>query len=321
MANPFSGFENIGQSYLAGLQIANQRQAQRDAVAQRQEDSQMRGQAREEATAQRAEDTRMRGQYYQDLVDQRRDAAALVAAGRSDELARKTAADKTASDERKFRNFLTFGENLIYKEDGETVDLIASAKGMKQAKDLDALALAAGEADAYGEKVEIPDSLRKRPTFNQGRAKGLVTAAETRLKMPGIMASQGWAPLPDDLESAITGTKAVDFSHEMLAARTATGQPVVSPEAYQGLETRKVYNQAYGKKTKPVKAEKEEFVETVVTEDPETGEKRTRKMNRAEAAADAARRLSQPLNAPAGTNAVPTLPRFFLDPKTRRFNP
>ena len=58
MANPFSGLENIGQSYLQGVQLANQRQA------------------REEATAQRAEETRMRGQYYQDLVDQRREAAA-----------------------------------------------------------------------------------------------------------------------------------------------------------------------------------------------------------------------------------------------------
>ena len=61
MANPFSGLENIGQSYLQGVQLANQRQY------------------REEAAAQRAEDTRVRQQYYQDLVDQRRDAAALAA--------------------------------------------------------------------------------------------------------------------------------------------------------------------------------------------------------------------------------------------------
>lgn len=46
MANPFSGLENIGQSYLQGVQLANQRQY------------------REEATAQRAEDTRVREQYY-----------------------------------------------------------------------------------------------------------------------------------------------------------------------------------------------------------------------------------------------------------------
>ena len=303
MANPFSGLENIGQSYLAGMQLAQQRQY------------------REEAAAQRAEDTRVRQQYYQDLVDQRREAAALAAAGRADETTRRALADKIASEDRKIRNLQVFGENLVYKDDGETVDLIASAKGMKQGKELDALALAAGEADAYGEKVEIPDSLRKRSAFNEGRAKGLVNAAQTRLKMPGIMASQGYAPLPDDLESAITGTKAVDFSPEMLSARTATGQPVVRPEVYEDLDMRKVYGQTYGKKIKPAKAEREELVETVVTEDPVTFEKRTRKMTRAEAAAEAARRLSQPADGlPASTNIAPALQRFIFDEKSRRFN-
>jgi hypothetical protein len=276
MANPFSGLENIGQSYLAGLQLANQRQY------------------REEAAAQRAEDTRVRGQYYQDLVDQRREAAALAAKNREDILKEK------------------FGEGLAYEADGVTIDLVKSAKNTKSIKDLDALAAAAGkasilqQASGFSDKLEIPEELMKRPSFNQGRAEGLVSVSETRLKMPGIMASQGFAPIPDDLESAITGTKAVDFSPEMLSARTATGQPVVRPEVYEDLDMRKVYGQTYGKKTKPAKVEKEELVETVVTEDPVTGERRTRKMTRAEAAADAAKRLSQPADGlPASTNAAP----------------
>ena len=275
MANPFSGLENIGQSYLQGVQLANQRQA------------------REEAVAQRGEETRMRGQYYQDLVDQRREAATLAAKNREDILKEK------------------FGEGLVYEADGVTIDLIKSAKGAKSIKDLDALAAAAGKANilqqasGFGDKLEIPEELMKRPAFNQGRAEGLVSVSETRLKMPGIMASQGYAPIPDDLESAITGTKAVDFSPEMLSARTATGQPVVRPEVYEDLDMRKVYGQTYGKRTKPAKVEREELVETVVTEDPVTFEKRTRKMTRAEAAAEAARRLSQPADGlPASTNAA-----------------
>jgi len=302
MANPFSGLENIGQSYLQGVQLANQRQA------------------REEAAAQRAQDSRMRGQYYQDLVEQRREAAALAATGRADELARRTAADKIASEDRKIRNLQFFGENLVYKDDGETVDLIASAKGMKQGKELDALAFAAGEADAYGEKVEIPDSLRKRSAFNEGRAKGLVNTAQTRLKMPGIMASQGFAPLPDELESAIIGTKAVDFSPEMLSARTATGQPVVSPEVYQDLDIRKVYGQAYGKKTKPVKAEKVDRPITVTIRDEDGKPLQTIEMSKEEFADYQAKQLSMPSGAPAATNAAPSLPRFFFDKKSGGYN-
>ena len=42
MANPFSGLENIGQSYLQGVQLANQRQAREEAIAQRQEEARIR---------------------------------------------------------------------------------------------------------------------------------------------------------------------------------------------------------------------------------------------------------------------------------------
>jgi len=44
MANPFSGLENIGQSYLQGVQLANQRQAREEAAAQRAEEARVRGQ-------------------------------------------------------------------------------------------------------------------------------------------------------------------------------------------------------------------------------------------------------------------------------------
>ncbi len=237
MANPFSGLENIGQSYLAGVQLAQQRQL------------------REEALAQRQEEARIRERYYQDLIDQRREAAALAAKNREDILKER------------------FGEGLVYEADGVTIDLVESAKRAKSIKDLDALAAAAGkasilqQASGFGDKLEIPEELMKRPAFNQGRAEGLVSVSETRLKMPGIMASQGFAPtdIPASLESAIRGTAAVDYSPEMLSARAAGGEPVVNPDLYKGLDLRTVYGTTYAKPKKVVeqKAPKTEYPGTM----------------------------------------------------------
>jgi len=237
MANPFSGLENIGQSYLQGVQLAQQRQL------------------REEALAQRQEEARIRERYYQDLIDQRREAAALAAKNREDILKER------------------FGEGLVYEADGVTVDLVKSAKAAKSIKDLDALAAAAGkasilqQASGFGDKLEVPKELMDRPAFNQGRAEGLVSVSETRLKMPGIMASQGFAPtdIPASLESAIRGTAAVDYSPEMLSARAAGGEPVVNPDLYKGLDLRTVYGTTYAKPKKVVeqKAPKTEYPGTM----------------------------------------------------------
>jgi hypothetical protein len=285
MANPFSGLENIGQSYLQGVQLANQRQA------------------REEAIAQRQEEARVRERYYQDLVDQRREAAALAAKNRQDTLKEK------------------FGESLVYEADGVTIDLVKSAQGAKSVKDLDALALAAGkasilqQASGFGGKLEIPEELMKRPAFNQGRAEGLVSVSDTRLKMPGIMLSQGWVPISDDLESTITGTGANDS--EMLAELEAGGKPVTSRKAYQDnmdMDIRTVFGQLYGKPKRVEKVKDEPFVETVTTDDEITGEKRTRKLTASQAAVEAAKKLAAPPTAGA-TNAAPTLPVFGFDVK------
>lgn len=283
MANPFSGLENIGQSYLAGVQLAQQRQA------------------REEAIAQRAEEARVRERYYQDLIDQRREAAALAAKNREDILKER------------------FGEGLVYEADGVTIDLVKSAKGAKSIKDLDALAAAAGkasilqQASGFGDKLEIPEELMKRPAFNQGRAEGLVSVSETRLKMPGIMASQGWSPIPEDLESSITGTGAADS--EMLAELEAGGKPAAGRKAARpsaDMDIRNVFGQLYGKPKKVEKVKDEPFVETVTTVDPETGEKRARKLTAAQAAAEAAKKLAAPPSTGA-TNAAP-VGRIFYDP-------
>jgi hypothetical protein len=288
MANPFSGLENIGQSYLQGVQLANQRQA------------------REEAIAQRQEEARMRGQYYQDLVDQRREAAALAAKNRQDTLKEK------------------FGESLVYEADGVTIDLVKSAQGAKSIRDLDALAAAAGkasilqQASGFGDKLEIPEELMKRPAFNQGRAEGLVSVSDTRLKMPGIMASQGWAPISDDLESTITGTGANDS--EMLAELEAAGKPAASRKAYQGnadMDIRTVFGQRYGKPKKEQKAPQTEYPATLKmqTDEGDLSIKLTPQQ--------LAERLSK-LGAPAATgatNAAPTLPNFTFDKSTLNWIP
>jgi hypothetical protein len=292
MANPFSGLENIGQSYLAGLQLAQQRQA------------------REEATAQRAEEARVRGQYYQDLVQQRAEAARLAAKNRTDLLKEK------------------FGEGLVYEADGVTIDLVNSAKGAKSIKDLDALAAAAGkavvlqQASGFGDKLEIPEELMKRPAFNQGRAEGLVSVSETRLKMPSIMASQGWAPISEDLESTITGTGANDS--EMLAELEAAGKPAANRKAYQGnadMDIRTVFGQRYGKPKKVEKLKDEPLVETVTTVDEITGEKRSRKLTASQAAAERALKLAAPPASGVGTNAAPALPNFTFDKSTLNWIP
>ena len=276
MANPFSGLENIGQSYLQGVQLANQRQA------------------REEAIAQRQEEARVRERYYQDLVDQRREAATLAAKNRQDTLKEK------------------FGEGLVYEADGVTIDLVNSAKGAKSIKDLDALALAAGkasilqQASGFGDKLEIPEELMKRAAFNQGRAEGLVSVSDTRLKMPGIMASQGWAPISDDLESTITGTGANDS--EMLAELEASGKPAASRKAYQGnmdMDVRTVFGQRYGKPKKVVE-QKAPKTENPGTMKMQTDEGDLTIKLTPQQLAERLSRLGAPAAASA-TNAIPVL--------------
>ena len=90
MANPFSGLENIGQSYLQGVQLANQRQARQEAIAQRQEEA------------------RIRQDYYNQLGQDRQ--AAL-------EERRRARMDQFAS---------VFGKNLKLTPEGD-VDIPASA--------------------------------------------------------------------------------------------------------------------------------------------------------------------------------------------------
>ena len=157
MANPLSGLENIGQSYLQGLQLANQRQY------------------REEAAAQRAEDTRVRGQYYQDLVDQRREASTLNAKLREEGLA------------------IRFGKSLKYKPDG-SIDIVGSATAQEESGNRGQFLETAGFAASNGVPIPgqtITEEERKSAFYNRGLVQGIVEKAKRDEQMARILASQG----------------------------------------------------------------------------------------------------------------------------------
>ena len=157
MANPFSGLENIGQSYLQGVQLANQRQY------------------REEAAAQRAEDTRVRGQYYQDLVDQRREASTLNAKLREEGLA------------------IRFGKSLKYKPDG-SIDIVGSATAQEESGNRGQFLETAGFAASNGVPIPgqtITEEERKSAFYNRGLVQGIVEKAKRDEQMARILASQG----------------------------------------------------------------------------------------------------------------------------------
>jgi hypothetical protein len=173
MANPFSGLENIGQSYLAGLQLANQRQY------------------REEAAAQRAEDTRVRQQYYTQMGADREAALRERIKARLD----------AASGQ--------FGQDLILNPEGEP-DYAGSA--LKRDQRLKAQNLSSAYGSRAGEfniteplAAEITESPEFKTAFNQGLARKLQRESTTE----NALARRGLVKVPTQLpgivEDQITG--------------------------------------------------------------------------------------------------------------------
>ena len=175
MANPFSGLENIGQSYLAGLQLAQQRKY------------------REEAAAQRAEDTRVRQQYYTQMGTDRE--AAL-------QERIKARLDAAASQ---------FGQDLILNPQGEP-DYGASALKRDRRLQSDTLASAEGELAAmYGTQPPLSPEIIGSPAYQAGRLRGTArTMADKRaenvaLIRRGFMPMESERQLPSDVENQIDG--------------------------------------------------------------------------------------------------------------------
>lgn len=301
MANPFSGLENIGQSYLQGVQLANQRQA------------------REEATAQRGEEARMRGQYYQDLVDQRREAAALLATGRADELKRRTDADVLAAKQRDDTLALRFGKSLVRDEKGN-IDLIGSAAKFEESESQNKFYETAGLAAALGKPLEgIDEKITRTKAYQNGVALGMVEKLKNETTLRRVLASQGAAlitpdALPADLEPSISGpAQGTEFKALKEYIRKTQGVPeaLVQPPARTGLkkppEGYQYMDIGGGNKVlqripKATKGDRPVVFKTVkVTDDK--GDETTTTYTREEVAAGLDRIVAPPAS-PASTNAA-----------------
>jgi len=319
MANPFSGLENIGQSYLQGVQLANQRQY------------------REEAAAQRGEETRMRGQYYQDLVDQRREAAALAATGRADELKRRTDADVLAAKQRDDTLALRFGKSLVRDEKGN-IDLIGSAAKFEESESQNKFYETAGLAAALGKPLEgIDEKITRTKAYQSGVALGMVERLKNDTALRRVFASQGAAlitqsdALPADLEPAISGPSQDTEFNVLNEIRQTQGVPetLVQPPARTGLKKPPVgyqYMDIGGGNTVLQKIPKTAAVNvdrpiTVNILDDAGKILQSIKMSTEEKAAYDARQLSMPSGAPTVTNAAPKLPGFRFNTGTGGFYP
>lgn len=199
MANPFSGLENIGQSYLQGVQLANQRQA------------------REEAAAQRAEDTRVRQQYYNQMGADRE--AAL-------QERRQARMDQFAS---------LFGRNLKLTPEGE-VDIPASALARDRSIQEEQLAGAEGELGAlYGTQAPLSPEVIGSPAFQTGKIRGTAKRLAQEKDLTAAMIRRGFIPadqeqdreLPDEVRNQIEDISAPDiFSGQAPMAVPAQGTPM-----------------------------------------------------------------------------------------------
>lgn len=188
MANPFSGLENIGQSYLQGVQLAQQRQL------------------REEAIAQRQEEARIRERYYQDLVQQRADAAQLAAQGRTDVLEERRQArlDQAAA---------TFGKYLVLNQRGEP-DYAASSKARDIGLEQQQVAAAEGEmAGTLGTNPPLAAEIIRSPAYRAGQIKGTAARLARENMMMRDLVRRGFVPreLPAEVESQVGGFVAPDI--------------------------------------------------------------------------------------------------------------
>jgi hypothetical protein len=166
MANPFSGLENIGASYMAGARLAQERQRRADEIVARQEEA------------------RVRQQYYQDIIAERE-------AARGD--ARKARLERAAGQ---------FGQDIVLGPDGE-IDFAASAKaaqGRQQTgRFAEAAGMLAGEGEAPGPLS--PDILAS-PEYLRGRATTLGKRMAERRATQRALMSAGYVPTGEEAPPA-----------------------------------------------------------------------------------------------------------------------
>lgn len=137
MANPFSGLENIGASYMAGARLAQERQRRADEILARQEEA------------------RIRQQYYQDIIAERE--AARLATAR----------------EREAQGATQFGKYLVRKPDG-TIDYQASQAAKQAGEEEAQLGAAYGALAARGEDIgPISPRIMQTPQFMAAKVAGI----------------------------------------------------------------------------------------------------------------------------------------------------
>jgi hypothetical protein len=260
----------------------------------------------------------MRGQYYQDLVDQRREAAALAATGRADELARKNAADLLAGQQRDETLALRFGKNLVRDGKGK-IDLIASATKLEESESQDKFNETAGLAAALGKPLEgIDPKILKTKSYQNGVALGMVEKLKNETALQRVLASQGMLTvqpdaLPADLEPLISGPSQDTEFNVLKEIGQTQGVPetLVQPPARTGLKPPpKGYqymdigggNMVLKLIPKAAKADRPVFVKSVKVKDAEGNETEMKYTKEdIEAGLD---RIVAPPASPASTNAA-----------------
>ena len=193
MANPFSGLENIGQSYLAGVQLANQRQAREDALAQRQEEA------------------RIRQDYYNQLGQERQ--AAL-------EERRRARLDQAAAQ---------FGQDLVLNAQGEP-DYATSAQNRDRRLQQEQVTGAEAElAGMYGTQPPLSAEIVQSPAFRAGMLRGTAKRLAQEKDITTALIRRGFMPadeIPTAVEDQIQGLSAPDiFGGAAPMAAPAPGAP------------------------------------------------------------------------------------------------
>jgi hypothetical protein len=167
MANPFSGLENIGQSYLQGVQLAQQRQA------------------REEALAQRQEEARIRQDYYNQLGQERQDALRERIKARLD----------AASGQ--------FGQDLVLDAQGEP-DYAKSALKRDQRLQTQQLRTALGaRAGEFNINEPLAPEIIESPEYKLAYNQGMARQLQRTSAYENALARRGLIKLPGAVEDQI----------------------------------------------------------------------------------------------------------------------
>lgn len=162
MANPFSGLENIGASYMAGARLAQERQRRADEIAARQEEA------------------RIRQQYYQDIIAER-EAARLEGA--------KSRRERAAAQ---------FGEDVKLTPEGD-IDYQASAAAAQARKRTETLNRALGTRAGMGVGGGvISPEVQSTTAYQEGMLQGELEKMKEQRTLQNILLNRGFMELPSD---------------------------------------------------------------------------------------------------------------------------